>query len=69
LSTCRDAARRGSSQWCCTLWARDLLCIPASLSVAVSLSNRHWQKLTVFGAGANRSATFWGAIFAGLPVA
>jgi hypothetical protein len=38
LSTGKDAAGRGSSQWCCTLWARDLLSIPASLSVAVSLS-------------------------------
>jgi len=37
--------------------------IPASLSVAVLLSKRHWQKLTVFSPSANRSATFSGVDF------
>jgi hypothetical protein len=63
LSTGSDAAGRGSSQWWCGLWARDWLGIPASLSVAVSLWNRHWQKLTVFLPSANRSATFRGGSF------
>jgi hypothetical protein len=43
--------------------------IPASLSVAISLSKRHWQKLTVFFAGANRSATLFAALMAGVETA
>jgi hypothetical protein len=46
-----------------TLWARDLSGFLASLSVAGPVSERHCQKLTVFGAIANRSATLPGGKF------
>ena len=63
LSTGEYAAGVGSSQLVRTLWARDLSGFLASLSVAVPVAERHCQKLTVFCASANRSATFPGGKF------
>ncbi len=63
LSTGGDAAGRGSSQLVRTLWARDLVGHPRFVVCRRSVVERHWQKLTVFCAGANRSATLPGGSF------
>ena len=42
---------RSSSQWWCVLWARDLVGVPASLSVAAPVWKRHWPEANSFLSG------------------